>query len=314
MTEEIQPDTGVPDMGVPQTPELSYIDRLGIPPWVYALIALGVIFLSYQVIGSIITLLIFGTSQITPENVQGIRLQTGLAQIFLMLVPTIILARLQTKDFRSLFSFTLPSWKSTLFALIGILALQQVLQTYLYFQDLLPLPQGIKPQIEEFRRMIEEIFRVLTKAHSVPELLFVIGIIALVPSICEELLFRGLVQKNFEKSSPRPWLGFVVTGTIFGVYHLNPFAVIPLIALGIYFGYIVYHSKSITIAIIGHFFNNTIAVVATYFGVDDEMVGTIATGNMTMPVIIGNLIVCMVILAGSTAAFHYSVKQEAGKG
>jgi membrane protease YdiL (CAAX protease family) len=314
MTEDIQPDTGVPGTGTPEPSELSFIDRLGIPPWIYALIVLGVIFFSYQVIGSIITLLIFGTSQITPENVQGMRLYTGLAQIFLMLIPTILLARLQKQDFRSLFSFTLPSWKSTLFALIGILALQQILQTYLYFQDLLPLPQSIKPQIEEYRRMIEEIFRVLTKAHSIPELLFVIGIVALIPSICEELLFRGLVQKNFVKSSPRPWLGFVVTGIIFGVYHLNPFAVIPLIALGIYFGYIVYHSKSITIAIIGHFFNNAIAVVATYFEVDDATVGTIATGNMTMSFIIGNLIICTIILAGSTIAFHYSVKQEAGKG
>ena len=312
MTDDIRPDAPVPDAAVPQIPEPSFIEKLGIPPWIYAIVVLFVIFVSYQVIGSIITLLIFESSQITPENVQGIRLQTGLAQIVLLLIPTIVLARLQTKNLRSVFRLNLPPWKSTLFALIGIFALQQVLQAYLFFQELIPLPQAIRPQVEEFRKLVEEVYRILTTAHSLPELLFVVVIVALIPAVCEELLFRGLVQGNFEKGSPKPWLGFIITGTIFGVYHLNPFAVVPLIALGIYFGYIVYHSKSIIVAIIGHFFNNGMAVLAAYFNVDEEMVGTIAAGNMTMPVIVGNLIIFTVVLAASTVAFHHSVKQEAG--
>ncbi len=310
MTEEFQHDDRVPDDSVPPLPELSTIDRLGILPWVYALIVLCVIFFSYQIIGSIISLLIFKTTQITQENVQGVRLQTALAQIFLMLIPTLILARLQTKDFRSLFRFNAPTFKSVIFAIIGVFALQQVLQVYLFFQDQIPLPHVIKPQIEEIRKMIEEIYRVLITSHSIAELLFVIVVVALIPSICEELLFRGLVQRNFERSSPRWWIGIVITGIIFGAYHLNPFSLIPLIALGIYFGYIVYHSKSIVVAMIAHFFNNAIAVVAAYFSIGEEMVGTLAAGTMTIPVIIGNFIFFMIILTVSTIAFHFSVKPE----
>jgi membrane protease YdiL (CAAX protease family) len=314
MTEESHDDNPVSDSGVPPPPEPSIIDRLGISSWGYALLVLGIVFFLYQIIGSIISLFVFKTPQVTPENVQGVRIQTGLAQIFLLLIPTLILARIQTKDLRSVFRIKVPRFKSVFFAIIGVFALQQVLQVYLFFQDQIPLPHFVKPQVDEIRKLIEEIYRVLIASHSVPELLFVILIVALIPSICEELLFRGLVQRNFEKSSPIKWLGIIVTGIIFGVYHLNPFSLIPLIALGIYFGYIVYKSDSILVAIIAHFFNNAVAVLASYFHIDDEMVGTLASGTVTIPVILGNFVVFSVIAAVSTIAFHYSVKPEAGEG
>lgn len=315
MTEEIHTDNEpAHETTIPDVRELSIIDRLGILPPVYALIVLGVVFFLYQIIGGVISFFVLKTSQVTPENVQGVRIETSLAQILLLLIPTLVLARLQTKNLRSVFRFNMPSVKSSFFALIGVFALQQVLEVYLYFQDSIPIPQVIKPQIEEIRRMIEEIYRVLITAHSIPELLFVLVVVALIPSICEELLFRGLVQRNFEKNSPVWWLGFVVTGIIFGAYHLNPFSLIPLIALGIYFGYIVFRSNSIVVAIIAHFFNNTIAVLAVFYGIDDEMVGTLASGTISTQAIMGNLIVFTIIFIGATIAFHYSVKQEEAGG
>lgn len=201
MTEEYQNDDRAPDQNVPQLSEFSVIDRLGISPWVYALIVLCVIFFSYQIIGSIISVLIFKTTQVTPENVRGVRIQTALAQIFLLLIPTLVLARLQTKNLRLLFRFNTPSIKSVFFAIVGVFALQQVLQVYLYFQDQIPLPHVLKPQIDEVRKMIEEIYRMLITAHSITELFFVITVAALIPSICEEFLFRGFLPRGISRKA-----------------------------------------------------------------------------------------------------------------
>jgi hypothetical protein len=87
----------------------------------------------------------------------------------------------------------------------------------------------------------------------------------------EELLFRGLIQRSFEKSLSG-LRSAVLAGTIFGLYHFNPFAVVPLVGLGCYFGFLRYRSQSIIIAMTAHFLNNALAAIAVYFQMESEMI------------------------------------------
>jgi membrane protease YdiL (CAAX protease family) len=106
-------------------------------------------------------------------------------------------------------------------------------------------------------------------------------VVALVPALCEELLFRGLVQRSFEEVTPGI-RGAVIAGLIFGAYHLNPFALVPVAALGVYLGFIVYRAENISVAISTHFFNNFIACTAAYLKIDDDVV-VLAPGGMVTP-------------------------------
>lgn len=51
---------------------------------------------------------------------------------------------------------------------------------------------------------------------------------------------------------------------LFGLFHLNLFALLPLCALGAFFGYLVHRSGSIVPAMVAHFVNNLVAVLAVY--------------------------------------------------
>ena len=104
----------------------------------------------------------------------------------------------------------------------------------------------------------------LVQAHSPSELLFVIIVVALTPAICEELLFRGLIQKNLTLATNKKW-GFVFTGMIFGLYHVNPFLVVPLVSLGVLFGFFMARSGTIVIPMAAHFINNLVSVVGVYY-------------------------------------------------
>lgn len=91
-------------------------------------------------------------------------------------------------------------------------------------------------------------------------LLLTIGIIVLAP-ICEEIFFRGFVQKAYEGHSKR--YGFVIAGLIFGSYHvLNGISeVIPACILGLGMGYLVYKTDSISTSMLFHAAANTCAVL-----------------------------------------------------
>ncbi|MFC2140079.1 type II CAAX prenyl endopeptidase Rce1 family protein, partial [Bacteroidota bacterium] len=93
---------------------------------------------------------------------------------------------------------------------------------------------------------------------------------AVVPSICEEVFFRGYVQKSFELKY-KPFWAALITALFFGLYHFNPFGMIPLILLGLFIGYSAYMSNSIIVPMLIHFLNNFIAAIAYFIYGDEEL-------------------------------------------
>lgn len=267
MTE--QPEDIQPLVSTPQPPR-PFLERYNISPILFAFVSLLIVFVLYQLVGGVITLLVAG-SKITPENVMTHRLLTMIGQIVFILIPTIVLARLLDERSSSVFPWRMPRVGESIFALLSLLFLQEVLQIYMYFQDRIPLPQGLKDIITPAKQMMEEMFRVLVSAKSVPELLLVVVVVSITPAIVEELLFRGLVQSSFERRIS-PVRAAIWTGVIFGLFHFNPFALIPLVVLGCFFGILRMRSMSMAIAMTVHFLNNGLAVVVSFFQVDDKMV------------------------------------------
>ena len=92
-------------------------------------------------------------------------------------------------------------------------------------------------------------------------LLLALGTIILAP-ICEEIFFRGFVQRAYEGRSKR--YGFVIAATIFGFYHVcnGVSEVIPATILGLALGYLVYKTDSILTAMLFHAAANICAVFA----------------------------------------------------
>src|SRR5208283_3311750 len=180
-------------------PERTFLERFGISPILFAAFSLIIIFILYQVVGGVITFLVYGIKP-TAENVYGYRLSTGMGQIFLLLVPTLILVRFISLKPKEFLRLRAPNVKTFFIPLVGIFSLQIMLQIYLVFQERIPLPPELEHQLEEFKQLMDEAYKLLVNSNSIPELFWVIFVIALIPAIAEELLFRGLVQRSFEKS------------------------------------------------------------------------------------------------------------------
>ena len=93
---------------------------------------------------------------------------------------------------------------------------------------------------------------------------FLFATMALTPAICEELLFRGYFQRQVE----RRWgvaasIGLV--GLVFGLYHLRLTQALPLAALGMYLGYVVWATGSLWTGVLVHALNNGLAVATAMY-------------------------------------------------
>lgn len=255
-----------------QIPEKTFLERHNISPVVFAFISLIILFTTYQIIGGAFAYLFF-KGQINEQTVNGIRWLTVFSQIVFLLVPTILLTRLVSSTVRDYLRFKSTSLIQIILAMLGMFALGQMLQVYLTVQELIPIPENIQPLVDSIKKSIEQLYKQVAGASNIQELFFVLFVIAVVPAFAEEFLFRGLVQRSLERGLT-PLKGVILTGIIFGVFHLNPFTFIPLAIIGIYLGFLVLKSNSLMVPIAAHFFNNAIAVFAIYLKYDDDAIIT----------------------------------------
>lgn len=95
-------------------------------------------------------------------------------------------------------------------------------------------------------------------ADSFQEYVVLMLIIAASAGICEEVFFRGLLMKSYERLGKEN--AIVLTAVLFGVFHFNLQNLLGPIVLGLIFGYLVYRTDSIFAGIVGHMTNNGLAV------------------------------------------------------
>jgi membrane protease YdiL (CAAX protease family) len=96
------------------------------------------------------------------------------------------------------------------------------------------------------------------------DLLVNIVVVALVPAIGEELLFRRVVLKELLKGMSNSHVAIVVTSVLFAFFHMQLNSFLPKFAIGLILGYAYYWTKNLWYPIMIHFFNNGLQVTILY--------------------------------------------------
>jgi uncharacterized protein len=93
--------------------------------------------------------------------------------------------------------------------------------------------------------------------------------IAVLPAIGEELIFRGVFQKILSDLFRSGHLAIWVTAFLFSAIHFQFFGFVPRFILGLVFGYLFFWSGTLWLPVISHFVNNAVPVIgACIYGWD----------------------------------------------
>ncbi len=122
--------------------------------------------------------------------------------------------------------------------------------------------------LEELLRSLEEqterMMMKLIETDNIGGLMLNLLMIAIIPAIGEELLFRGLMQRHLAESFKNIHVAIIVTAIIFSLVHFQLYSFLPRFFLGIVLGYLFVVGRSIWYPIIAHFINNAIGVIFYY--------------------------------------------------
>lgn len=89
-------------------------------------------------------------------------------------------------------------------------------------------------------------------------------LMALLPAVCEELLFRGFLFSSLE-ANMKPQMAMLITAALFGAYHMNMVQSITTALLGYVICYLSYKSKSIFPGMLMHFINNGFSCLVSFY-------------------------------------------------
>ena len=116
-------------------------------------------------------------------------------------------------------------------------------------------------------------------------------LVAVSPAICEESLFRGPILLGL-RTRLGPVAAAAVAATLFGIFHMDIYRLIPTALLGVLLGLITLTSGSIVPAMVAHFCNNAMLVTLASLRLDQRM-ETLGTGALTL-MVIASLVLCAV--------------------
>jgi membrane protease YdiL (CAAX protease family) len=86
-------------------------------------------------------------------------------------------------------------------------------------------------------------------------------VVAVLPAIGEELLFRGIVQNELKALFGNPHVAIWFAGFLFSFVHFQFFGFFPRMLLGVVLGYLYHWSGNILIPMFLHFMNNAITLI-----------------------------------------------------
>jgi sodium transport system permease protein len=101
--------------------------------------------------------------------------------------------------------------------------------------------------------------RVLAELVSRPTLVGALALFAVMPAVCEEILFRGVLARSLGKSLPLA-VAAGISAVVFSAYHLSLVQALPTLTLGLLLGLVAIRADSVLPSIAAHALNNTLAI------------------------------------------------------
>ncbi len=289
------------------------------PQLMFAAFIILVSFLAFMVIGLIVAVPLFGMDSLTdmpninnlnePGNVQLMKYLQVVQSFGLFIVPPLVLAILYHGNVKTYLHLDKRAGSvSLLLVLILTLAAAPFINFIGEINMRMILPDwlsGLEHWMKNAEEQAAQLTEAFLKVEGVGGLLFNLFMIALLPAIGEELLFRGVIQRIFTNMTKNHHWGIWISAILFSSLHLQFYGFIPRMLLGVAFGYLLVWSGSMWLPVAAHFLNNALAVLALYF-IDKQMLSPKLEeyGATTESFYLAGISLLLVIL------FMYMIKKE----
>ncbi|MFO7656891.1 MAG: CPBP family intramembrane glutamic endopeptidase [Bacteroidales bacterium] len=249
------------------------------PPWYRFILAVFVVFslmiISYFV-GIIIGIPFFHISVeelpdllsrgIHSDNIPFLKYIQAVQSIGTFLLPALLLAWLFSGNISGYLHLNHSiSIYSLLLVAFSLVAAIPVINFSGYINSKMPLPGFMDDFFRQMEESYSQLLASFLKTSSIKGYIVNMFVIAVLPAVCEEFLFRGVFQRIFTDLTRNKHFGIYLAAALFSLLHFQFSGLLPRFLLGVYFGYLFYWGRTLWLPIAAHFVNNAFAVTFYHF-------------------------------------------------
>jgi membrane protease YdiL (CAAX protease family) len=306
-----EPATGISD-GTGRlshlSPRAKVLLSIGLPFVLYILVGLASDVLIRQVYGYTSSEMIDSMDAFLGQysgRLNPYRLMQIMSTVIIFGLSSFLLSYLFTGRLTGIFQFSKAAKRPTLlFVPFIMLFAFPVISLVFFYVSQLPVPESLV-RLEEG---LEKFTSALLSETSAGVFLLNFLMIAILPALFEELLFRGVIQRLAARMFNSAHLGILLSGLIFGFIHGQVFRFLPIAVLGILLGYLYWWTRNLWFPILGHFFHNGIQVVVYYLAARGLVDMDLDSPQMLPP---AQTAMFAVLFAGITYLFYYVNRKKA---
>jgi uncharacterized protein len=202
------------------------------------------------------------------ENINFFKYMQIVSQIGMFIVPPILFAFFVRGNIAAYLKINrIPNIITLLSGLLVLIVSIPFINYLISLNSMMHLPSvfsGIESWMKEMESSAEVFTKAFLNVSSTQGLLVNLFMIALLPALGEEFMFRGVLQKLFKDWTKNVHIAIFITAFLFSAMHLQFFGFIPRFVLGLILGYLYYFSNNLWVPIAAHFFNNATAVIFSF--------------------------------------------------
>ncbi len=204
-----------------------------------------------------------------PNVLNAMRCLIAIQTIFFFGVSALLYAYIATTKWAKYLGLT-TSIKPIALVFVGIAVMVASLPLVSFLTQVnLQLPMAATLVGEETK--LANLTAALLQMNSFIDFITTLFVVAFLPALCEELIFRGCMQQVITNVVGKQNVisAIFITAIIFAMLHGQFQTLLPRVLLGYVLGLLFYYSKSIWPGVIAHFINNGAQVALIYFGVNN---------------------------------------------
>lgn len=236
------------------------------------------------------------------DSTAALRIVTIVQDVFVFILPPTVTALMMTRlpaEFLEVMKS--PKLAVVLVAVLAMLVAIPAMNLMISWNASLPLPESfawMKTAEENAQATLERLMGAPTGGNLVMSLL----IVGCLTGFAEELFFRGGVQKLLLCTRMNPHVAIWLAAVIFSLFHMQVLGFVPRVLLGAFFGYLMWWSGSLWLAVIAHAFNNMLVVAIRWAGEwcgsvpDIDAIGTGASAGSVTLVVVSTVLTGLVIV------------------
>lgn len=205
------------------------------------------------------------TKLMVPENATIFRWMQFISTFFLFFVPPVMYAWVcHQQPFKHLGFAHSVNAQQAILVILMMLACLPLVSGLQEITEKLPWSKATLLQFKDAETEYNKEVMVIARMNNFYDYLVSLVMIAFLPALFEETIFRGGIQNLLSRWTKAPILSILITAIIFSAVHGSYLGFLSRFALGFILGWVYYRTGNIWLNSIGHFFNNGFAITALY--------------------------------------------------